>query len=67
MSSAMSRQERDTLAAQRADDVRSRRIAKRSLDAALLAIGELRHVVQSTAADDADCDHKEMLNAECEC
>ncbi len=51
---AVAREERDALAAQRADDVRRRRLAERRLDAPLLAVGELRHVVQTAAADDAD-------------
>ena len=46
----------DALAAQRADHVRRRRLAERRLDLPLLAIGELRHVVQTAAADDADGD-----------
>ena len=51
---AVARQKRDALAAQRADHVRPGRIAERRRDASLLAVGQLRHVVQAAAADDAD-------------
>ena len=51
---AVPRQKRHALAAQRADDVRARRIAERRRDRPLFAIGQLRHVVQAAAADDAD-------------
>ena len=54
MPGAVPRQKRDALAAQRADDVRARRIAERRRDASLFAVGQLRHVVQATAADDAN-------------
>src|SRR6185312_12656897 len=54
MPDAVPRQEGDPLAAQRADHVRPRGIAKRRRDPPLLAIGHLRHVVQAAAADDAD-------------
>ena len=51
---AVPRQEGHALAAQRADDVRRRRLAERRLDAPLLPVGQFRHVVQTAAADDAD-------------
>ena len=54
--SAVPREKRDALAAQRADDVGRRRLAERRLHPPLLAVGELRHVVQAAAADDADRD-----------
>ena len=51
---AVARQKRDALAAQRADHVRPGRIAERRRDGLLFAVGQLRHVVQAAAADDAD-------------
>ena len=54
MADAVPRQERDPLAAQRADDVRAGRIAERRGDGPLFAVGQLRHVVEAAAADDAD-------------
>ena len=54
MPGAVPGQERDPLAAQRADDVGRRRLAERRRDGALFAVGQLRHVVQTAAADDAD-------------
>src|SRR5687767_5547387 len=45
-------QKRDTLAAQRADQIGTRRIAERSLERCLFPIGQLGHVVQAAAADD---------------
>ena len=53
---AVPRQERHALAAQRADDVRPGRIAKRRRDRLLFAVGQLGHVVQAAAADDSDLD-----------
>ena len=61
---AVTREEGDPLAAQRADDVRRGRSAERCLDAALFAIGELRHVVQAAAADDANRDRHVQLSLE---
>ena len=51
---AVPREKRHALSAQRPDDVGRRRLAERRLHPPLLAVGELRHVVQSAAADDAD-------------
>ena len=48
------REEGHALAAQRADHVRRRRLPERRLDAPLFAIRQLRHVVQTAAADDAN-------------
>ena len=54
----VSRQKRDALAAQRRQRVRPGRIAKRRRQHVLLAIGELRHVVQAAAANDSNlCSH----------
>ena len=54
MADAVPRQKRDALAAQRAEHVRARRIAERRRRRALFAVGQLRHVVQAAAADDAN-------------
>ncbi len=54
MPDAVTGQKGHALAAQRPDDVGRRRLTKRRLHAPLLAVGELRHVVQSAAADDPD-------------
>ena len=51
---AMTREEGDALAAERSEHVRRGRRPERCLDAALFPIGELRHVVQAAAADDAN-------------
>src|SRR5204862_3715259 len=51
---AVPREKRHALAAQRADHIRTRRIAKRRFDCLLVAVGELRHVIQTTASDAAD-------------
>ena len=53
---AVPREKRDALAAQRAQQVRARRIAERRLQRPLLAVGQLGHVVQAAAADDANLD-----------
>ena len=58
---AVPRQEGHALAAQRADHVRRRRIAERRLDAPIFAIRQLRHVVQTAAADDANRDGHRLL------
>src|SRR5262249_50202589 len=51
---ARPRPERHSLAAERAEDVRTGRVAERRRDRPLLAVRELRHVVQTAAADDAN-------------
>ena len=53
---AVAREKRDALAAQRAEHVRTRRIAERRRQRHLAAVGHLGHVVQAAAADDADLD-----------
>ena len=53
---AVARQKRDPLAAQRADQVGTGRIAERRRDRPLFEVGQLRHVVQAAAADDSDLD-----------
>ena len=60
---AVPRQKRDALAAQRAEQVRARRVAERRGQRDLLAVGDLGHVVQAAAADDADLDlfHRKAL------
>ena len=55
MPGAVSRQKRDSLTAQCGDDVGTRRIAERSRERTLFAVGQFSHVVQATAADDAYC------------
>ena len=53
---AVARQERDALAAQRADHVRPGRLAEGRRDRSLLAVRELRHVVETASTNDADAD-----------
>ena len=54
VSGAVPRKKRHALSAQRAEHVRTRRIAKRRRQRDLVAIGDVGHVVQAAAADDAD-------------
>ena len=49
-------QKRHALAAQRAEHVGTRRVAERRRQRHLAAVGDLGHVVQTAAADDADLD-----------
>ena len=58
MAGAMAREKRHALAAERADDVGRGRVAEGRLHLPLFAVGELRHVVQTAAADDADANHE---------
>src|SRR5436190_13246113 len=52
MPSAVSREKGDALAAQRTEEIRSRRLAKRRGDLCFLAFGHVRHIVQTGPADD---------------
>src|SRR5687768_1394995 len=52
MARPVSREKCDALAAERADQIRSRRVAERRLQRFLFSVGQLGHVVQATAADD---------------
>src|SRR5256885_7016050 len=54
VSNAVARQERHALAAQRADHIRAGRIAERRGYRLLFAVAQLRHVVQTAAADNPD-------------
>ena len=54
VSLAVTREEHDVLARELPRHVRSRRRAERRLHRDFLAVGQLRHVVQTAAADDAD-------------
>src|SRR5436190_8756150 len=54
VTSAVPGEERHPFTAKRADHVWTRWIAKRRLDCLLLPVGQLRHVVQTASADDAD-------------
>ena len=56
MPGAVPGEKRHALAAQRAEHVGTRWLAKGSGQGHLAAVGDLRHVVQTTAADDADLD-----------
>src|SRR5947209_10452055 len=63
MADAMSRQERDALAAERADDERTGRLAKRRGNDLFLTVGQLRHLVQAAAADDPDAAGLHFFNS----
>src|SRR5205823_5895156 len=52
---AVTRKKCDARAPERTQQIRARRLAKRRVDASLLAVGQLVHVVETAAADDADC------------
>jgi len=54
MADAVAREERHPPAAQRPDHVGTGRIAERRRDLPLLTVGQLRHVVEPTAADDSN-------------
>ena len=54
MAGAVPRQERDAPSPQRAENIGAGRIAERCRERLLFAVGQLRHVVQAAAADDAD-------------
>ena len=62
---AVPRQERDALAAQRAEHVRARRLAERRRQRHFLAVGHVGHVVQAAAADDADLNALSMGVTRC--
>ena len=56
MPGAVAREKGDALSAERADDVRPGRIAKGRRDRDFAAVGDLGHVVQTAATDDAYLD-----------
>jgi hypothetical protein len=56
MAGAMTREKRHALAPEGADHIRCRRLAERCVDAPLFPVRQLRHVIQTAAADDADAD-----------
>src|SRR6185295_17469785 len=54
MTDAVPGEKRDALPAESPDDKRARWLPERGGDGLLFAIGQLRHVVEAAAADDAD-------------
>ncbi len=56
MAGAVAGEKRNPLAAQRAQHIGPRWLAEGRGQRDLAAVGDLRHVVQTTAADDADLD-----------
>jgi hypothetical protein len=55
MAGAVPREKRHAPVAQRADDVGTRRLAKRRRYSHLFPIGDGVHVVQAAATDDSNC------------